>query len=181
VHPLVGRDGETLAMDVALDGALDARRLLVVSSGCHGVEGFCGSGIQNALLADAAWRETALEAGVAVLYIHALNPYGFSWWRRVTQENVDLNRNFLDFSKPLPANPAYDEIAGLLVPSTWPPSAEVREHLVQLISQRGMPALQAAVSGGQYDIPKACSTAGAIRRGAIRRCGRCCATTAASA
>ena len=31
-HPLPGRDGETLAMDVALDGSPDAERLLVVSS-----------------------------------------------------------------------------------------------------------------------------------------------------
>jgi hypothetical protein len=48
---------------------------------------------------------------VAVLYVHALNPYGFSHVRRVTHENVDLNRNFHDFSQPLPANPAYRELA----------------------------------------------------------------------
>jgi hypothetical protein len=47
---------------------------------------------------------------VAVLYVHALNPYGFSWWRRTTHENVDLNRNFQDFSQPLPANAGYDEL-----------------------------------------------------------------------
>jgi hypothetical protein len=154
VHPLVGRDGETLAMDVALDGAPDARRLLIVSSGCHGVEGYCGSGIQNALLADPSWREAALDAGVAVLYIHALNPYGFSWCRRATQENVDLNRNFHDFSQPLPPNPAYDEIAGVLVPPTWPPSPQMQSQVMQLIAQRGVQALQAATSGGQYDHPE---------------------------
>src|SRR5437763_10955769 len=81
VHPLRGRDDETLAMDVALDGAKDAPRLLIVTSACHGVEGFCGSGVQVALLNDAMWREAAHAAGVAVLYIHALNPYGFSWLR----------------------------------------------------------------------------------------------------
>ena len=42
--------------------------------------------------------QAARDAGVAVLYVHALNPYGFSWWRRITHENVDLNRNFHDFS-----------------------------------------------------------------------------------
>ncbi|MFL6665111.1 MAG: M14 family metallopeptidase [Rhizobacter sp.] len=154
VHPLRGRDGETLAMDVALDGAKDARHLLIVTSGCHGVEGFCGSGVQNALLHDAAWRTTAHDAGVAVLYVHALNPYGFSWWRRVTQENVDLNRNFHDFSKPLPANPDYDEIAGLLEPPTWPPSAEIQARVAEVIAQRGIQAVQAATSSGQYDHPE---------------------------
>jgi hypothetical protein len=154
VHPLRGRDDETLAMDVALDGARDARRLLIVTSACHGVEGFCGSGIQNALLHDGAWREAALGEGVAVLYIHGLNPYGFSWWRRVTQENVDLNRNFHDFSRPLPHNAAYDEIAPLLTPSTWPPAPEVNAQVMQLIAQRGVQALQAATSAGQYDHPE---------------------------
>ena len=154
IHPLRGRDGETLAMDVALDGAKDARRLLIVTSACHGVEGFCGSGIQNALLHDTAWRTAARDACVAVLYVHGLNPYGFSWWRRVTQENVDLNRNFHDFAKPLPANPGYDEIAGLLEPPTWPPSDEINARVMALIEQRGIDALQAATSGGQYDHPE---------------------------
>ena len=39
LHPLKGRDGEDLAMDVVLDGPADARHLLILSSACHGVEG----------------------------------------------------------------------------------------------------------------------------------------------
>ena len=83
-HPLPGVGGETLAMDVALDGPADAERLLIVSSACHGVEGFCGSGVQVYATHDEAWRAHARAAGVAVLYIHALNPHGFSFQRRVT-------------------------------------------------------------------------------------------------
>jgi len=153
-HPMLGRDGELLAMDVALDGPKDARSLLVISSACHGVEGFCGSGVQTLLLGDAGWRAAVRASGVAVLYIHALNPYGFSWWRRTTQENVDLNRNFHDFSQPLPANPGYDELAAVLVPPTWPPTDEVNAVTTRYAQQHGMPALQAAVSGGQYDHPQ---------------------------
>lgn len=154
VHPLRGRDGEELAMDVVREGPRRSERLLIISSGCHGVEGYCGSGAQVALLRDTGWQAAARVAGVAVLYIHALNPYGFSWLRRVTQENVDLNRNFQDFSKPLPANPGYDEIAHLLLPPTWPPSPEVREQIRAHIARQGMPALQSAVSGGQYNHPE---------------------------
>jgi hypothetical protein len=153
VHPLTGRDGEMLAMDVARDGPRNAKSLLVISSACHGVEGYCGSGVQVALLEDAAWHEAAQEAGVAVLYIHGLNPYGFSWWRRTTHENVDLNRNFRDFSVDAPVNAAYDEIADLLVPETWPPDAKTAEALNRFVAERGEKALQQAISGGQYRHP----------------------------
>ncbi|HEU0200533.1 MAG TPA: M14 family metallopeptidase [Burkholderiaceae bacterium] len=152
-HPLPGPEGEALAVDVLLDGAADAERLLVVSSGCHGIEGFGGAGIQLALLDDAAIRTQAQRTGIALLFVHALNPYGFAWARRTTEDNVDLNRNFVDFTRPLPANPAYDEIAGLLVPEHWPPGWGNRLALLSFIARRGRRAMQAAVSAGQYTHP----------------------------
>jgi hypothetical protein len=152
-HPLKGRDGEELAMDVARDGDPNAGSLLIVSSACHGVEGFCGSGVQVAALHDAPWREHARERGVAVLYIHALNPYGFSHIRRATEENVDLNRNFHDFSGPLPVNEAYREIQPLLLPEEWPPSHANSAAIAQYVATRGEAAYQAALSRGQHEFP----------------------------
>ncbi|AKJ27073.1 M14 family metallopeptidase [Caldimonas brevitalea] len=154
VHPLQGRDGETLAMDVARFGPDDASSMLLLSSGTHGVEGFCGSGVQVALLSDPAFHRAADAAGVAVLYIHALNPYGFSWWRRTTHENVDLNRNFHDFSQPLPTNPGYDEIAHALVLPHWPPKPEDEAVLQAYVARHGYKGLQQAVTGGQYKHPQ---------------------------
>ena len=149
-HPLKGRDGETLAMDVALDGPADAQNLLIVSSACHGVEGYCGSGVQVFATHDAEWRAKARAAGVAVLYIHALNPHGFSHVRRVTNENVDLNRNFQDYSQPLPVNAAYAEIHDLLLPTQWPPTAENNAAIADYIARNGQLKFQAAVSQGQH-------------------------------
>jgi hypothetical protein len=154
LHPMLGREGEVLAMDVARFGPADAPALLIVSSGCHGVEGFCGSGVQGALLADPLFHGAARDAGVAVLYVHALNPYGFSWWRRTTHENVDLNRNFHDFHGPLPHNEGYDRLAHLIVPPTWPPSAAVTEALVAFAAEHGDRALQTAITAGQHDHPE---------------------------
>jgi hypothetical protein len=152
-HPLLGRDGEPLALDVVRDGPTDAAALLLVSSACHGVEGYCGSGVQRALLADADFRQAARAAGVAVLYLHALNPYGFSWWRRTTHENVDLNRNFHDFHGPLPVNAAYDELATAIVPAEWPsPAADAR--LAAYAAAHGERALQTAFSAGQHEHPQ---------------------------
>jgi Protein of unknown function (DUF2817) len=153
-HPLIGHDGETLAMDVARFGPAEAPAVLIISSACHGAEGFCGSGVQNALLADAGFQAAAARGGVALLYVHALNPYGFSWWRRSTHENVDLNRNFQDFSKPLPHNAAYDRLAHLLVPAEWPPTPEVKAALAAYLAEHGAKGMQAAVSAGQYEHPQ---------------------------
>ncbi|WP_431109020.1 M14 family metallopeptidase [Variovorax paradoxus] len=149
-HPGKGQGGEELSMDVALDGDANAERLLIVSSACHGVEGHCGSGVQVFALHDAEWREKAKAQGVAVLYVHALNPHGFSYGRRVTQENVDLNRNFLDFTKPLPVNQPYAKLHALLLPDAWPPTPENQAAVDQWIEKHGVAAFQAAVTGGQY-------------------------------
>jgi len=153
-HPLKGRDGETLALDVALDGPPDAACLLVLTSACHGVEGFCGSGAQVAALRDDDWRSHAARRGVAVLYVHALNPFGFSHLRRTTHENIDLNRNFHDFAKPLPVNTAYRQVHKLLLPQQWPPPPANEAVLMQWVGAHGEAAFQAAVSGGQHEFPE---------------------------
>ena len=151
-HPLRGHDGEELAVDVAHVGPAAAPRALLVSSGCHGVEGFCGSGIQCALLADREVLAAAAAAGIAIVFVHGLNPWGFSAWRRVTEENVDLNRNVVDFTRPLPANPAYDNLASALVPRRWPaPLASLA--LLAFAARHGRRALQQALSGGQSQHP----------------------------
>jgi hypothetical protein len=152
VHPSAqGPAGESLAIDVALLGASDAPALLVVTSGTHGVEGFCGSGIQVALLEDPAVLGVLASAGTAVALVHAVNPYGFAHIRRTNEDNVDLNRNFMDFAAPLPANAAYAEVHGFIVPTAWPPSAETEQRLGAYLAQHGPARLQAAVTGGQYD------------------------------
>lgn len=150
-HRTPGRENEALAMDVALDGIPDAEHLVVISSGVHGVEGFCGSGAQVYALHDSELRAKARELGVALLYVHAVNPYGFSHIRRVTQENVDLNRNFLDFSQPLPVNLPYRSVHALLLPHAWPPKWTNKAQLAWYGLTRGKRSLQTAVSAGQYE------------------------------
>jgi len=153
LHPRKGRDGEELAMDVVRDGPTDARSLLILSSACHGVEGFCGSGVQVTALRDSQWRAHAAARGVAVLYVHALNPYGFSHIQRTTHENVDLNRNFQDFSRPLPTNEAYREVHPLLLPEEWPPAPRNEQAIAEYVATRGEAAYQAAITRGQHDFP----------------------------
>jgi predicted deacylase len=151
VHPDArGPGGTPLAVDVTCVGARDAEQALLITSGTHGIEGFCGSGCQVAMLADDAFVANVERSGVALLLVHALNPFGFAHLSRTTEENVDLNRNFRDFSK-LPRNEAYLAIHDFIVPATWPPSAQNEARIGQYMAQHGASALQQAVSGGQCD------------------------------
>jgi Protein of unknown function (DUF2817) len=148
-----GPEGEALAIDVAHLGAQDADRGLLIISGTHGVEGFCGSGCQIGFLRDRLYE--ALPASACVTLVHALNPYGFAWLRRVNEAGVDLNRNFIDFSQPLPSSEAYEALHELLVPADWtgPGRREADLALGAFARQRGWRTLQTAVTSGQYTRP----------------------------
>lgn len=100
-----GPDGLPLYMDIAALGPADADVVVTVLSGAHGVEGFCGSAAQTCWLANGA---KDLPRGVALLLVHAVNPFGFAHMVRANENNVDLNRNFIDFGQPLPENPLYE-------------------------------------------------------------------------
>lgn len=154
-HVLEGRtgaQGEVLATDTVLIGAADAPNLLIVTSATHGVEGFCGSGCQGALIADAELAARLAPARTAMLLVHAVNPWGFSHLRRTNEDNIDLNRNCVDFAKPRPANPGYHELDALLMPASWPPAPENEQAIAAYQQKHGMAAFQRAVSAGQYDV-----------------------------
>lgn len=149
-NPNPGPHGEALATDVAWFGPADAGKVLVLVSATHGVEGFCGSGCQLDWLAGDG--PAALPDGIAALVIHAINPHGFAWQRRVTEEGVDLNRNFVDFDAGAPANPGYAELADAFVPAEMKgPVFEAAETKLKAWRDRhGERAFQIARSGGQY-------------------------------
>lgn len=153
-HPTAfGADGEELSADVAVLGDAGAPAMLLLTSGTHGVEGFCGSGCQVVLLHDDAFVAAVQAARVRVVFLHALNPYGFSHLRRTNEDNVDLNRNFRDFASPPVPYAPYAEIHDLLVPATWPPSPDNEARIADYAARHGEKALQAAMSGGQCEFP----------------------------
>jgi hypothetical protein len=148
-----GALGEELATDVALIGAIDAKKLLLVTSGTHGPEGFCGSGTQIATLNDADLLSRLEKAGVALLLVHAVNPHGFSHLHRTNEDNIDLNRNHIDFSAPLPVNAEYAEVEPLVLTATWPPTPADEAAVAAYVAKHGMRAFRAAVTKGQYTSP----------------------------
>jgi hypothetical protein len=149
-NPNRGPDGR-LFTDVARIGPADARKLLVLVSSTHGIEGYCGSGCQISWLARRHYYRDATP-DTAVILIHAINPFGFAWGRRVTEENVDLNRNFVDFSKPLPANPDYEALAEHINPREWSEAAlaAANQAIARYYNLPNADFLPRAIHGGQF-------------------------------
>ncbi len=149
-HPAAkGAEGEALAMDVASLIPEGAKQVVFVTSAMHGAEGFCGSGCQVTMLQDAALIERFSKAKVGFVFLHAVNPYGFSHLRRTNEDNIDLNRNFVDYTQPLQVNEGYDEVHSFAVPEEWPPTPQVRALVEGFIAKNGMAKLQEYVTIGQ--------------------------------
>jgi len=152
-NPAPAPSGVTLSTESAWIGPSHAERLLIVLSGTHGVECYCGSGLQIGLL------ESGLAAerpdGTAILMIHAINPSGFAWTRRVTEGNVDLNRNFIDHKRPYPRNLAYELLRDAICPKDWSPAGQAAANAIldAYGKVNGEMALQTAISQGQYIDP----------------------------
>jgi len=154
-HPVGARGpgGEELTVDAAYSTLADPEKVLVLSSGLHGLEEFFGSALQTALLEE--WASSS-PPEVKCLFLHGLNPFGFAWLRRCNEDNIDLNRNFLldgDSYKGAPA--AYPGLDELLNPRQPPSRSEpFKLKAMWTIARRGMPAFRQAVAAGQYDFPK---------------------------
>ena len=146
----LGPDGLAVHTDLALLGDVQASALLLVNTGTHGVEGFCGSAAVIGWLREEAAN---LPSNVRVVLVHAINPHGFAWVRRVTEDNVDLNRNFLQHGGVYPSKPEYAKLHQALVPAQWsdPDLANSDTVLEAYAKEHGDYALQCAVTGGQYD------------------------------
>jgi predicted deacylase len=153
VHPTAkGRRGKTLFMDTACIGEREAKSALLLISGTHGVEGYFGSGVQTGLLREGLAARA--PKGAKIVLLHALNPYGFSWDRRVNEDNADVNRNFVDHASP-PVNAAYEGLAEFIAPRDISPEAmqAANAKLLAYAHQHGFFALQEAISRGQYKFP----------------------------
>ena len=154
-NPAEGPNGEACITDVAWIGPHDASRLLILVSGTHGIEGYAGSGCQVAWLND-RWFERLAPKDTAVLLIHAINPHGFAWGRRVNEDNVDLNRNFIDHSKQRPANVDYEAIRQHIDPAEWtePSLGQHNAAIAAFLNSDTHDLTCKAIHGGQYVNPR---------------------------
>lgn len=152
-NPQKGPHGEDLCTDVVRIGAEDASRVLIVESSLHGLEGYAGSAVQLAVL-DAVSLDPADDT--ALVIVHAINPWGFAWNRRFNEDNIDLNRHFIDWEDPGELdNPGYRELADVLIPSR--PTQEALDageaRFEAYKAEKGEKQFRTAIKSGQYSHP----------------------------
>ena len=147
LHPLTGPQGEALYTDVALLGNPAAEKMMLIVSGVHGVEGYYGSDNQIAWLEASQGQE--MPSDCALLLVHLINPWGTAHLRRVNENNIDLNRNFIDFARPLPTTPAYPPVHGFYCGDR----AAADTAYAAALQTQGWPAMKAVVEAGQYTHP----------------------------
>ena len=155
-YPLTSRTGpagETLATDLAWFGNVAPKAVLIMTSATHGVEGHAGSALQ-AYVANSLARRRRSRA-LAIVLVHAINPYGFAFTRRVNEDNVDLNRNFVDFANLPPCGIDYRQVHPWLVPAAWagPERERTEAQLSALAAELGPRRFQQVVCEGQYEFP----------------------------
>jgi hypothetical protein len=132
----------------------ETKKLLILTSGTHGVEGYVGSAVQRMFMNEILAPEMVEEVGV--LFVHSVNPFGFKYTRRVTENNVDFNRN-CDVKKSLfsSKNEGYGKLIGMLNPEGKVNSGSLKNKFFMLIAinellKKSMASLRQAVLQGQY-------------------------------
>jgi hypothetical protein len=119
----------------------------------HGVEGFVGSVLQ----ADFVHRldPSSVPDDLAVLVVHAVNPWGMAHWRRQNESNVDLNRNWRRDHATVERNEAYDLLHPLACPdrAELPTADELLASAGALVAERGQDWVRDGVTAGQYHHP----------------------------
>ena len=130
--------------------------LILHIAGVHGVEGFAGCATQlswlDAVSESPSKHRKNLPNHTAV-FINGVNPWGMSWLRRSNANNVDLNRNAVDFAGPLPNSDSYESIHPILLDTSWRDVFWL-PRLVWIAIKKGTDFLTQALTGGQYVEPK---------------------------
>lgn len=147
---VLGPNDVELVTDTVWIGSEDASNVLVLIGGTHGIEGFVGCAVQVDHFNLITSRQLIIPSNTAILMIHALTPWGYAWQRRCDQDGVDLNRNSVDFSRPLPVNSGYEELRSALFLA----EPEQRKVAIETFEMKhGRIALECAISGGQHTDP----------------------------
>ena len=138
-------------------GRTSMDKLLILNSGLHGIEGYTGSAIQNMFMNE---MMADLPENMGVLMIHGINAFGFKYRRKVTENNIDLNRNCVRGQTGFDIeNDGYGKLEDMLMPTGNVDPGSLSNKFFYLnaiykIVKESMGVLRQAALQGQYEYDK---------------------------
>ena len=102
--------------NIYLPAEVETTNLIILTTGVHGMEGYIGS-----VMLDVFFDEiypTLNTDNTGILVVANINPYGMKYMRRYNENNVDLNRNFIEDWEnfDLSSNKEYPKVESFLQP-----------------------------------------------------------------
>ena len=144
---------------ILLPASNESKNLIILTTGVHGIEGYIG-----AVMLDVFFEEiypTLNTENTGVLIVANVNPYGMKYMRRYNENNVDLNRNFIenwdDFDRS--SNKDYPKVVNFLQPKGKMGNAFFHEvgfylSLAKEAVLTGADTISDALLTGQYEYPE---------------------------
>lgn len=108
-HPL--SEHPEISIDwIQSPGRQSTEKMLLFTTGEHGIEGYVGSAMLEHFIQTYIPRLDPETTGICL--VHAIDPWGMKHWRRTNPNNIDLNRNFVWETSQLERsfNPGYSDL-----------------------------------------------------------------------
>ena len=154
-HPL--KNFPDLSIDWLWAHPKNKKTLVIISTAEHGIEGYVGYAMMKIFIEEFAPRFNPENTGL--LLIHGLNPWGMKHHRKVNENSIDLNRNFVVDSNFDPSiNPEFHQAKELLNPQTRMQSFSIETikfwgRVTQILFKVGIATVTKAALLGQHHTP----------------------------
>ncbi|WP_273852980.1 M14 family metallopeptidase [Guptibacillus spartinae] len=155
----IGKEDDN-TIDMIYSEALSSNdRVLFFTTGEHGIEGYAGAAVVHYFVENYLDQIDASTTGICL--IHALNPWGMRHFRRVTENNVDLNRNYFydENSVRKDVNKNYAKESDLFLPNGRITNLKEERHklyaqLMKGLAKEGYAGLKKAKGMGQFQFER---------------------------
>ena len=155
----IGKE-EDNTIDMIYSEALTSNeRVLFFTTGEHGIEGYAGAAVIQLFVEK--YLDQIEPSTTGICLIHALNPWGMRHFRRVTENNVDLNRNYFydENSVRTDVNKNYAKESDLFLPNGEIKNLKEERHklyaqLIKGLAKEGYAGLKKAKGMGQFQFER---------------------------
>ncbi|KHE71563.1 M14 family metallopeptidase [Halobacillus sp. BBL2006] len=134
-------------------------QVLFFTTGEHGIEGYTGATVTHLFVNE--YLDGIDEEITGICLVHAINPWGMRNFRRVTENNVDLNRNYFfePDSVPENVNENYAKESQIFQPNekvkdVKKEKTELYEQLSKGMMREGYSGIKKAKSMGQFEFER---------------------------